>query len=71
LFGSPAIVAWLMREEDSARVVSITGESAETTISSWTFETLSAIAKFADWPTVSTTPSRTTLAKPAAVTVSR
>ena len=42
-----------------------------TTISSWTFETLSAIAKFADWPTVSTTPSRTTLAKPAAVTLSR
>ncbi len=69
LLGRPWIEAELMRVDDSARVVSITGESACTTISSWTLETLSDSARFADWPTVSTMPSRTSVAKPVSETV--
>ncbi len=45
LLGRPLIASWLMRVEDSARVVSITGESAWTTTSSCTLETLSVSAK--------------------------
>ena len=71
LLGRPLMAAWLMRSAPSARVVSITGESAETTISSWTLETLRVSARLADWPTVSSMPSRTRVAKPCMLTVTR
>ena len=71
LLGSPRMAASSMRFAPSARDVSTSGAAAVTTTCSWTADTLSVSGRLIVCPTARSIPSRTSVAKPVMVTVTR
>ena len=71
LLGRPRMAAWSILSAPSARVVSMTGASPVTTTSSCTLETFMVKGRLMVWPTERLRPSRTRVAKPVRLTLTR